>query len=233
MTKLQKLQVEQSEKRQRVNELLALETLTDEQRAEMDTATKRLQELEVELRAAVLVEVDEKDKAGEFDKGERSGLERRVSLSRYVRAAVEQRSLDGAEGELNQELKLDGNMIPHAALEKRAVTPAPAAGSRGAQQHAIIPPVYSDGAAAHLGIAMPSVGVGDSIFTVLSTGAAPGTPDPGASQDETTGGFTAERMGPSRVQAAFFWRREDAAGLAGMEGRATGQPAGRPFREAG
>ena len=221
MTKLQKLQVEQSEKRQRVNELLGLSTLSEEDRAEMSIATKRLQELEVELRAAVIVDgAEAEDVAGELDAQgrERSSLAGRVELARYVGAAVEQRSLDGAEGELNGELKLAGNMVPHSAItERRAITPIPAAGSRGAQQHAIIPPVYSDGAAAHLGISMPSVGVGDSIFTVLSTGAAPGTPAASASQEETTGAFAAQRMSPGRVQAAFLWQREDAAGLAGLE----------------
>ena len=50
MTKRQKLQIEQSEKRQRLNELLGLDGLADEQRGELDTLTKRMQQLEVQLR---------------------------------------------------------------------------------------------------------------------------------------------------------------------------------------
>ena len=46
MNKRAQLQVEQSEKRQRVNELLAIDELTDEQRTELDTLTKRLQQIE-------------------------------------------------------------------------------------------------------------------------------------------------------------------------------------------
>ena len=53
VTKRQKLQIEQSEKRQRLNELLGLDGLADEQRGELDTLTKRMQQLEVELRGVV------------------------------------------------------------------------------------------------------------------------------------------------------------------------------------
>ena len=65
MTKRQKLQIEQSEKRQRLNELLAIDgaELTDEQRAEMETLTKRMQQIEVEMRAAIVAEGEEESRA--------------------------------------------------------------------------------------------------------------------------------------------------------------------------
>ena len=40
MTPRQRLQIEQSEKRQRLNELLGLDDLSDEQRNELDTLAK-------------------------------------------------------------------------------------------------------------------------------------------------------------------------------------------------
>ena len=116
-------------------------------------------------------------------------------------------------------------MIPHDAietrqaalpeLEKRAVTAAP--GDVGAVQNPIISPVYANSAAAFLGIPMPSVGVGEAVYTVLSTGASPGTPDKDGDQAESDGIFSPFVMSPGRVQASFIFRREDAATLQGME----------------
>ena len=43
------------------------------------------------------------------------------------------------------------------------------------------------------------------------------TPAEGADADETTGTFSADVLSPSRVQAAFFYSREDRARFAGMD----------------
>ena len=64
---------------------------------------------------------------------------------------------------------------------------------------------------------MPTVGVGDATFPVLTTNAAPGTPAKGAAQAETTGAFAAEVLSPKRIQASFFYNREDRARFAGMD----------------
>ena len=119
---------------------------------------------------------------------------------------------------------MGSSMIPHDAIEvrqaspvieRRGVTPSPS--DVGAIQHPIIPGVYAAGAAAFLGISMPSVGVGEAVYTVLSTGATPGTPAKDGDQAESDGVFSPFVMSPGRVQASFIFRREDAAVLAGME----------------
>ena len=56
MTTKQKLLVEQSEKRQALNTLLAKDELQDSERKELEGLTKRAQEIEVEMRAAILAE---------------------------------------------------------------------------------------------------------------------------------------------------------------------------------
>ena len=67
MTKRQKLQIEQSELRQKINALLGLDELTDEQRAEMEAHTTRMQTLEPELRAAIVSEgAEEAEARGQF-----------------------------------------------------------------------------------------------------------------------------------------------------------------------
>ena len=56
MTKSQNLALELSKNRQRKNELLGMDELTDEQRSELDSLTTRSQQAEVEYRAALVAE---------------------------------------------------------------------------------------------------------------------------------------------------------------------------------
>ena len=108
-------------------------------------------------------------------------------------------------------------------LETRAVTPAPA--NVQSEQSEIIPGVFPDSCAAFLGVDMPSVPVGEAVFPVLSTNAVAGVPAENAvptgtgidSEGATTGSFSAELLTPSRIQAAFFYSREDRARFAGMD----------------
>ena len=57
MTKLQTLQIRQSETREKINSLLGNEARTEEQTAELEKLTTEAQGLEVELRAAIVAEV--------------------------------------------------------------------------------------------------------------------------------------------------------------------------------
>ena len=132
MTKKAQLAIELSTKRQRVNELLGLPDgeLTTEQRSEMDGLTVRLQEIEPELRAAIVAE----ETAQTVSTGEGTAEERemramvdRASVGAIFAAVVEHRATEGPEAELQKHLGLSGNQVPLGLLvEHRAVTPAPA-----------------------------------------------------------------------------------------------------------
>ena len=121
----------------------------------------------------------------------------------------------GPMAELQAHMGLAPNMIPLALLETRAVTPAP--GNVGQNQQPIIPYVFPESAAAFLGVDMPTVGVGEAVFPVLTSELSVGTPAEHADQAETTGAFSAEVLSPSRIQASFFYSREDRARFAGMD----------------
>ncbi len=218
MTKTQKLLVQQSEKRERVNELLGIEERSDEQNAEMGKLTGELQKIEPELRAAISAEGIEEPPKKVDDK--LSELEGRCSVATIFSAVLEHRQTDGAENELQTELKLRPNQIPLALLrgarmEERAVTPAP--DNVGRTQQPIIPSVFPDSVADFLHVDMPSVPVGESGFPVLTTGATVHTPAKNAAAAETEGAFSAEVLAPRRLQASFFYSREDAARFAGMD----------------
>ena len=51
---------------------------------------------------------------------------------------------------------------------------------------------------------------------MLTTNAVAGTPAENAVQAETTGGFSASVLTPSRIQASFYYSREDRARFSGM-----------------
>ena len=110
MDPLQKLQLEQSSLREKTNSLLALDpqTLTSEQRTELGTNTDRLQNMEVEIRAALVVQNSERAAAADlFEDGkedgetnERAKLLREVRMATYLSTAANRRGLEGAAREL-------------------------------------------------------------------------------------------------------------------------------------
>ena len=216
------LAVELSEKRERINVLrFKTEELSTEEKEERGKLEKRLIEIEPEIRAAIVAENAEGIKNTTGEDVEMRSLVSRSDLGNIFQAVIEHRATSGAEKELQDHFKLNGNQIPLSMLrmESRAtgVTPAPATGEVGINQAEIIPAVFPASVAAFLNIDMPTVGTGEAVFPVLSTSADAGTPAENASQNETAGAFTSNVLSPKRIQAAFFYSREDAARFAGMD----------------
>ena len=123
---------------------------------------------------------------------------------------------------------MGGNQIPldllrgaggggrgNGGLETRAVTPG--AGNVGQNQQPIIPYVFPMSAAAFLGVDMPSVPAGDAVFPVLTGTLDVHTPAENAAAAETTGSFSSDVLTPTRLQASFFYSREDRARFAMMD----------------
>ena len=214
----QKIALEMSAKREALNALLAIDEMDETQRSEMGVLTTRMQELETEARAAIMAEdvpmITHTVVEDGADRELRSLIDR-ANIGHIFEATLEHRSTDGAEAELQAHYKLSSNAIPLSLLETRAVTPAPS--DVGQNMSAIIPGVFPQSCAAFLGIDMPTVGVGEAVFPVLTTNATVGTPAENAAQAETTGSFSAEVLQPARLQAAFFYSREDRARFAGMD----------------
>ena len=214
----QKVALEMSTKREALNALLAVDELSDEQRAEMGTLTTRMQQLEVEARAAIMAEdvptITRTDVADGEDRELRSLIDR-ANVGNIFEAALEHRATAGPEAELQTHYRVAANAIPLALLETRAVTPAP--GQVAQNQSAIIPGVFPQSCAAFMAVDMPTVPVGDAVYPVLGTNADVGTPAENTVQAETTGSFSADVLSPSRLQASFFYSREDRARFSGMD----------------
>ena len=225
MTNTQKLTIRASEIRQRLNEIAGLEgdALTEEIRAEETTLQTEYRDTETKLRAAVAAgDTEVRMATGETPElRELRELTGRASAGDIFRAALEHRATEGATRELQDHYDLGANQVPlimlqeAARTEYRAVTPAPA--DVGTQQAEIVPYVFPQACAAFLGIDTPTVPVGDAVYPVLTEKLAVHAPAAGADADETTGAFSADVLGPGRLQASFFYSREDRARFLGMD----------------
>ena len=225
MTPLQTLEIRAGEIRQRLSDLGGQADLTDETRSEMDRL--RAEYTDNDRKRAALVIAGDVPGTPHVEGSEGRALRellKRSSVGDVFNAAVSNRMVTGATAELQAHYGLDGNALPLALLrraegddlETRAagVTPAPV--NVGQTQSEIVPAVFPMSCAAYLGIDMPVVGVGEATFPVLTTSADVGVPAENIAQAETAGAFSAEVLSPARLQAAFFYSREDRARFAGM-----------------
>ena len=226
MTDLQKIESRLGNVRVRLSEIAGAE-LTDETRSELETL--RLEYVDLEKRAdAYRMAGDtspDKPATTETSEGREYGqLLTRSNIGEIFDASFTHKPLSGATGELQTHLGMDLNMVPLALLkrqhpedgrlETRAVTPAP--GDVGTDQSQILMYVFPQSAASFLGVAQPSVGVGENVYPIMTNAPDVGTPSENAAQSETTGAFSTETLSPSRLQAAYFYSREDRSRFAGM-----------------
>ena len=114
---LRDLRDRQSRERQRMAELSRVESLGDEQRAELDTIETGTPDLERQIRAAgVAIEQEETEQrtaqtaAGDPEMRERIELRGRASLTGYLLAAARGRLVSGAEAELQAAAGVEGGI---------------------------------------------------------------------------------------------------------------------------
>lgn len=191
---------------------------TPETRAEAEKLHNELAELQPELRAAAAAQEAEAAArlAGEPEPvaPELRTLVANSRVSDVIKAAMGE-TIDGATAELQAELGLGADQVPNQLLEVRTATPSPA--DVDVNGNPIIPAVWPQTAAAFLGVDMPTVPAGETIYTVLSTSLSAGAPNIGADQEDSTGAFETTTISPGRLQASFVIRREDVARLSQLE----------------
>ena len=215
MTPLQKLQLEQSEKRQELNGLLGKDELGDDERGQLETLTTRMGQIEVELRAAIVAEAAETEAAeAEHDQGEpadpetreRLELRAKASIGRYVEAALRGRRIVGAEAELAEAAGCLDDGIPielwtrppeQRETEQRDISPAP--GTVGVNLDVFRPAVFAPSVVDKLMVAMPNVG---------AAAVAKGEEVP-----EEAAAITVETTTPHRVGASLNLSLEDIASV--------------------
>ncbi len=222
MTPAQRLQVEHSEKRQKINELLAADEITDEQRTELAALTGRMQQIEVELRAAIVAEADDEKRALETEPDaemrERLELRGKASLAAYLQAALAGRAVNGAEAEL-QAAAGAGAGIPlelwdtAAPTEKRADAVTGAPGTVGVNLAPLLPAVFAPSIAPRLGIEMPRVESGSYATATLTTNLTAAAKSKGGAAEATAAAFTPTTVTPKRISARMAVAIEDVASV--------------------
>ena len=218
MTTLQKLQLNQSEIREKLNVLLGNDSRSDAEQGELEKLTAEGQKIEPEIRAAIVASPDPKET---HDAGDASDLELRslihdASAGKILAAVHGRRNTDGREAELQKHFGVGGNELPHAMLEVRAQTQAPTNGAT--QQAPIIQPIFGMTAAAFLNIPMPTVPPGASTYPIISSRPSPETPAEGATvtADIPAQTMAAELLKGQAAQAQIEFSREDAASFPSM-----------------
>ena len=225
--RLRELLARQSRERQRMAELAAADELTDETRAELDNLEQSTPDLERQIRAArVAVEAEGEGETREHaedadaEARELRELRRKVRLSGYVQAAVEQRSADGAEAEYNQARGIAGNRFPLELLapaETRATTDTDTATT----PRRWLDRLFAGTASAHLGVTMESVPAGVASFPITTAGASAaqrGRREAAADAAWTVG---VSELKPTRNAARLVFSVEDAARIPGLESALT------------
>ena len=222
MTAAQTLMLKLSSARQRLNELLQVETRSAEEQTEMETLTAEVSAKEPELRAALAAEPDplEVVTTGDPEARELAQLTAKSNMGAIILAVTEKRNCLGAELELQQAHGLAENQIPLDMLrvEQRAAGLTTAPTNVGTSQAEIVQPVFSSGSGAYLGITRPTVAAGDAVYPVLSTRPDVGGPHSDSTDvPETDSTFDSDLLAPERIQASSVYRRQDAARFPGMD----------------
>lgn len=237
MLKSHKLQLEQSELREKINGHLNREAaLEDGDREELGQLTKRAQSLELELRAALTAEGMESETrtmANDAEGREVRGLLDSLSISDYLTPASAGQGLDGRAKELNEALKLPvvggtgATPIPwqiletreaRESLETRAFTDSgDYAGGIG--QRPILQRLFGGDLMSALGVRIDSVPVGRTEWPLITGGVAPAQKAEGAAANDAVAvTFATETLKPKRLTGSYEFTHEMAVQVTDLEG---------------
>ena len=219
MLKSQKLTIELSEKRERLNVLLDKSELSSEEKEEREAITARLNELEPELRAAITAEGVEVTTNNTGEDAELRELKNRVSMGRYIGAAKQMRAVDGAELELNQHLNIDANhfplelLSPAAEPEQRTTTAA----ESQQNQRTWLDRLFADSAASRLGITTVAVEAGVSSHPLTTAGASMSMEEKTDNVPDAAWTVGTTEAKPKRGAVRAVFSIEDTARMPGLE----------------
>ena len=151
MTPAQTIQIRLSTCRQRLNELLQVETRSAEQQTEMEALTKEVSVKEPELRAALAAEPNREETRAEGPDAEARELQRlteRANVGDILSATFEKRQTSGEAAELQKHYGIGSHQVPlemlriNRGVEERAAATVPAS-IGDASQAPVITPVFS------------------------------------------------------------------------------------------
>jgi HK97 family phage major capsid protein len=177
-----KLELRRSEIRQSLSELANIEKPSEDETRKMTELDGEYRSKEVQYRAALVSEDDERKEAGaelesrsETEWGELAG---RFELRQVALALDEGRKLDGATAEMVEELRSVGGFqgipVPLEALETRAGETLAGGVPDPIRTMPTIERLFAGSSATQMGCRMINVGVGEIEYPVATGGAQPG-----------------------------------------------------------
>ena len=233
MTNVQKLQIRQSEIRERLNVLSNPDAeLTEDGKAEINSLSGEMADIEPKLRAAILAEQEEiearNDGNSETSDPRLDDLRKRASVSEYIRQAVHGQPLSGACLELNQELKLEavrgqggGVLLPVEQLALRAdVANTTTTGEKvdETQRRPIYSRLFARGVMDAMGVRLDSVPVGLIEYPILTDAADPAmTAEDTDAADTTAAMWNSQILKPKRLIARYEFTSEAIATIPGLD----------------
>ena len=223
MTRLQKLQLRQSEVRVSLGKLLDTPEAerTDTYADDLGKLTKEVRSLETDVGAALAVGEDKVEEVATKDTPE--GKEYRelrssVDFGRYVSAAMGGHGVtNGPELELNQHLKIADGYFPMELLAGKLETRASLGDvDAGASQGTWLDRVFNGTAAEALGISFRPVPPGVASFPVTTAGGAPQQRGRTQAAAERTYTVKVTEIKPARRAVHGVYSIEDDARLPGL-----------------
>ena len=224
--KLRRIMARQSETRERLNALLAIDEPSDAETRELTDLRGKAQGLETELREA-LAEPETATDPGEpgsvtvdAETRERLEIRGRTGVAEFITAAIGRRAVDGAAAEYAAAAGVPAmGHVPMSIFrdgrpETRAITAGPAVD--GVVQPAV-PYVFERSAAAALGIQMPTTGAGQVQIPRITTAPPADTLAKDAAAPATAAAVSLDPQSPKRIAGQFEIRVEDLAVYPALE----------------
>lgn len=221
------LTLREREIRRELNEIMQAEEPSAEQRDKQDALTKEYDQVSRDLDAAQIAErkanEDAEREAREHPDAkaqEFAELRAKVTVSEYVGAAMEQRHVEGANAEFNQELKMKGNKFPLELLappETRATTDV----DTSVAPRPWLDRLFADTAAQRLGITMESVAPGVTSHPATLTGPSAAQRGRGEAAADSAWTIGVTEIKPSRNTVRLTFSTEDEARVPGLEAALT------------
>ena len=236
MTNSQRHSVRLSEIRERINALNAIESLSDEQTAELRDLTGEYPSVETRYRAALVAE-DEIESRGSQDAGDSEtrgtlDLLRESRASNFMQAALQGRTVEGREADLLGALNIENAVgrFPLQLLDSRfdasvtedRVDAAVDLGADAEQTQVGARPwlervFVRGGEGEFLGVTRESVASGDRRYVAFTTANTASAVARGAEHDSGAVSITTQDVEPQRATVGFLFRSEDTARHPGLE----------------
>lgn len=219
-----------SKSRERLAALAGKEDQTEAETTEMNELEAGYEGLEQRYRAALVSEdvEDPRDKdetAMDGEEKELYRLEGEVSLNNYIRNAMGEKTLDGAEAEFKKVMGAGDGQIPLAAISPPedevahyadAVTAT--TGTTVTRPKGWLDRLFAGEAASHLGVKPMSVAPGEEVYPLTSGGPTGGAIAKGTKREtEAVTVDLSKTLQPVRCTAAVRFNRVDVLRVPGFE----------------